>query len=58
VRTDGDEVATGEICKTVESVKIISVYLSFQNNKRNVTLNNTFYDNFEYISIMNLQSRA
>jgi riboflavin synthase alpha subunit len=33
VRTVGDEVATGGICKTVESVKIMSVYLSFQNNK-------------------------
>jgi len=51
-------VATGEIRKTVESVKIISVYLSFQNNKINVTVNNKCYDNFEYISIMNLQSTA
>jgi ribosomal protein S25 len=33
VRTVGDEGATGEIPKTVESVKIVSVYLSFQNNK-------------------------
>jgi len=51
-------VATGEIWKTVESVKIISVYLNFQNNKRNVTVNHKCYDNFEYISIMNLQSTA
>jgi hypothetical protein len=40
------------------SVEIVSVYLSFQNNKINVTVSNKFYDNFEYISIMNLQSIA
>jgi hypothetical protein len=34
VRAGGDEGATGEICKTVTRVKIISVYLSFQNNKK------------------------
>ena len=55
VRTVEDEGLTGEICKTVESVKIVSVYLSFQNNQIKVMVSNKCYDNFEYISIINLQ---
>jgi len=45
-------------CKTVESVKIISVYLCCQNNKVNVTISNKCYDSFEYIYVMNVQSTA
>jgi hypothetical protein len=36
------------------SVKIVSVYMSFQNNKIKVTVSNKCYDSFEYISIMNI----
>jgi rRNA processing protein Krr1/Pno1 len=56
VRTGGDEGATGEIWKKIESAKTVSIYLSFQNYKMNITVSNKCYDNFEYISIMNLQS--
>ena len=52
------EGASGEIRKTVESVKMVSVYLSFKNNKIKVTVSNKCYGNFEYISIMNVQSTA
>jgi len=58
VRTGGDEGARGDICKTAESVKIRSVYLSWQSDKVNVMVSNKCYDNFEYISVMNLQSTA
>jgi hypothetical protein len=34
----------------------VSVFLCFQNNKIKVMVTNKCYDNFEYISIMNLQS--
>ena len=44
------EGAEGEIRKTVESVKIVSVYRSIQNNKIKVTVSNKCYDIFEYIS--------
>ena len=54
----GDEGAKGEIRKTIESVKIVSVYLHFKNNKIKVTVSNKCYDNCQYISIMNLQSTA
>ena len=54
VRKAGDEGATGEIHKTIESVKIVSVYLSFQNNKIKVMVSNKCYDNCQNISIMNL----
>jgi len=46
------------MCKTFESVKIVSVYLSCQNYKLNVMVSNKCYDSFEYISVMNLQSTA
>jgi len=58
IRTGGDKGATGEIRQTVESVKVVSVYLSFLNNKIEVMVSNKCYDNFDYISIMNLQSTA
>ena len=58
VRTVGDDGAKGEICKTVESVKVLSVYRSFQNDKIKVMVSNKCYDYCEYISIMNLQSTA
>jgi hypothetical protein len=44
--------------QTVESVKIVSVYLSCQNDTIKVMLSNKCCDNFEYISIINLQSTA
>jgi len=34
----GNEGAAGEIWKTIESVKIVSVYLICQNNKKRVAL--------------------
>ena len=58
VRTGGDEGAKGKIRKTIESVKIVSVYLHFKNNKIKVMVSNKCYDNCQYISIMNLQSTA
>jgi hypothetical protein len=58
IRTGGDEWATGEKLKTTEIVKIVSVYFIFQNNKIKVMVSNKCYDNFEYISLMNLQSTA
>ena len=54
----GDGGATGGMWETVESVKMVSVYLSLQNNTIRVTVSNKFYDSFEYISIMHLQSTA
>jgi len=44
--------------QTTECVKIVSVYLSFQNNKIKVTVSNKCNDICQYISIMNLQSTA
>jgi len=45
-------------CAVQLSVKIVSVYLSFQNDKIKVMLSNKCYDNCQYVSIMNLQSTA
>jgi hypothetical protein len=56
VRTGGDKGAPAEIWKTSESVKIVTVFLSFQNNKIKVMVSSKCYDSFVYISIMNLQS--
>jgi urocanate hydratase len=46
--TGGDGGATGVIHKTIECVKIVCVYLNFQNNKIRVMVSNKYYDNFEY----------
>src|SRR5215471_18541113 len=46
----GDGGATGGMWETVESVKMVSVYLSLQNNT--VTVSNKCYDNFEYMGVL------
>jgi len=40
------------------SVKMVPVYRSFQNDTMKVTVSNKCYNNFEYISIINLHSTA
>ena len=53
-----DEGAAGEICSTVESVNIVSVYSRFQNGTINVTVSNKCCDSFKCVFIKNLQSPA
>ena len=58
VRTGGNERATGEICKTIEHVKIVSVYLIFQNYQIKVIVSLKCYDSFENVTIRYLQCTA
>jgi len=58
ITTGGDEGATGEIWKIIHSVKIVSVYLSFQNNKVKLMVSFKCYDNFDKVAILNLQRTA
>ena len=51
----GDEGQQDKYEKVIESVKMLSVNLSFQNNKLLLVASNKCYDSFEYISIMILQ---
>ena len=51
----GDEGKEEKYGKVMQSVKMLSVYLSFQNNKIKLMACNKCYDNFEYIAIMKLQ---
>ena len=49
ITTSGVGGAVGEIYKIIRGVKIVSVYLSFQNNKIKVTVSFKCYDNFEKV---------
>jgi len=50
-----DEGGQDKYEKVIQSIKMLSVYLNFENNKIKLMARNKCYDNFEYINIVYLQ---
>jgi hypothetical protein len=50
-----EEEAPVEIWEIIDSVKMVTVYLSFENNKIKLMVSFKCYDSFECIAVMNLQ---